>query len=222
MLLRQAVERRHRRPVEQPEGARVVLNRKICQPPEQRVKGLEARASQSALLPRTAHGEHHLRAAAPSVHELWDELGRILHVGIHRDRRVGIGRVGEAGGQGALVAKVARQLNHPRAGYGGRARREQRATAVAAAVIGENGDPLLVGPGRKHRIEPAEQLGQHCLLVEHGDDDGDAGAGGGHGLKLLQCGALRPGGKPGFLASPATSRCVATATPVKSRRIVQP
>ena len=56
----------------------------------------------------TADTEHHLMAVAPLSDHLGQDLGRVLHVDVHRDDRAAAGVV-EPGTQRGFLAEVARQ-----------------------------------------------------------------------------------------------------------------
>jgi hypothetical protein len=56
-------------------------------------------------------------------------------------------------------------------------RADERGGIIATAVIDEHGAPGAVALRIEQRGEPREQFGQHRVLVEHRDDNGDDGGG---------------------------------------------
>jgi hypothetical protein len=192
MALRQPAERLRGFPADQAEGARVVLDqRHVRQLAEHAVKQVHSRASNPGLLPRAADGEHHLGAVAPLFDQFRNKFRRILQVGVHRDDRVGVGGVRDAGGQRRLEAKVAGELDDLEPRILLLLGQEQFRRAVLAAVVDQHGAPLHPRVFFEQRRQPGECLRQHGFLIEHRHDDGDGGRGMGHGSSFAGCGERR-------------------------------
>jgi hypothetical protein len=100
---------------------------------------------------------------------LFHDFGRILQVGIHNDNRLALCRI-HTGGNGDLVAKVARQTDIaiPRIAFGKRLQYDW--TGISAAIIYEDRLNWLRKPVQQE-VEPMKQHRKHRFLVEHGDHD---------------------------------------------------
>src|SRR5437588_7718186 len=81
------------------------------QPAENRVKQIEARATQPSVGARAARRAHYLGAVAPRGDERGDDFGRVLQIRVHRHDGICAARVCEAGGERGLEAEVARELD---------------------------------------------------------------------------------------------------------------
>jgi hypothetical protein len=97
--------------IEQPEVGRAGLDLDAAQEHEH----LVVRARSDALEPRQVRrvapdGVHDLEALAPLRHELWQQLRRMLQIGVHHDDGL-TARGREARHQCALVSEIARQAN---------------------------------------------------------------------------------------------------------------
>src|SRR5262245_34572953 len=98
------------------------------------MKQVEADAAEASILARAALGPNDLAAFEPFVHEVGNELGRILQIAIHDNRRVRVG-MSEAGGDGGLVAEVAGQLHYGEMRIGGSLLEQQVGGAVGATIV---------------------------------------------------------------------------------------
>ena len=96
-------------------------------------------------------------------------FGRVLQVGVHDDDRLALRRV-HAGGDGDLVAEIARQADIAEARVAPGERLQHDGAGIAAAVVDEDRLRRLVKPGEQ-QVEPAQQHRQHGFLVEHRNDD---------------------------------------------------
>jgi hypothetical protein len=162
---------------EHAKGASLRLDRVIGQPAENRVKQIEARATQPSVGARAARRAHYFGAVAPRGDERGDDFGRVLQIRVHRHDGICAARVCEASGERGLEAEVARELDELEARVARRLRADERGGIIATAVIDEHGAPGAVALRIEQRGEPREQVGQHRVLVEHRDDDGDDGGG---------------------------------------------
>jgi hypothetical protein len=118
---------------------------------------------------REAAGVDHVVALAPFRHHVGDQLGRVLEVGVDQHDRVAARGI-DAGGQGRLVAEIARQRDDLDARVLRVEREQGRERAVAAPVVDE--DQLEVQAERCERgDQPPMQLGGGLLLVVARDDD---------------------------------------------------
>ena len=108
-------------------------------------------------------------AFLPFGDQLLDDLGRILQVGVHDDDRSALCRV-HAGGDGDLVAEIARQADITEARVAPGKRLQHEGAGIRAAVVDEDRLRRLIKLGEQ-QVEPAHQHRQHRFLVEHGDDD---------------------------------------------------
>ena len=156
--------------VEQPEVARVGLERDLREPPHERVeaaRGDELEARLAAAHPPL--GDHHVDPLPPALHELRDDLGRVLQVAVDDHDGVAAGVV-EAGGDRELVAERAREVQHAHAGVGGRDPVEDLGRPVGRAVVD---DDELEREAVQRRDDTRAELAGEPLLVEHRRDDAE-------------------------------------------------
>ncbi len=106
---------------------------------------------------------------APQAEHLGDHFRRILEVGVDDDNGLPA-RVVEPGGDGELVAEVAREGDEAEARVFGLELLEQRAGPVGAAVVDEH-DLEGLAERLEHIGEAGVELREDLLLVEAGDDD---------------------------------------------------
>ena len=112
-----------------------------------------------------------LRAAAPHLHHLGDELRGVLQVRVDDDDRVAPGLL-QARADGHLVAEVARKVHqhHVRILFLDAARKVER--LVAASVVDEDELVVLLHGGH-HLRQPAIALADDLFLIVEGNDDRD-------------------------------------------------
>ena len=118
---------------------------------------------------RRAHAVDDVVALAPALDERAEQVGRVLQVDVHRDQDVAPGMV-DAGGQGGLLAEVARQVDHPDAG--GRARlQSSRAASVSSREPSFTNTISKRRPARSRNgsTDRQEEL-DRLLFVEHRHD----------------------------------------------------
>jgi len=98
-------------------------------------------------------------------------LGRVLEVGVHYDDDVALG-VGEASGDGGLVAEIAGEADDFQAPVGGSKALADFQRTVAAAVID---DDKLEGlfPSERGGGDAAIELFNAILLIERRNDNGN-------------------------------------------------
>ena len=179
VALRQLVERGERVAPEQAERAAVGLDRIIGEAAVERVEEAEADAPQAAFRAGAPNGAHHIGALAPRGDERGDRFGRVLQIGVHRDRGIGA----ERGGAGGLETEVARELDELETRVTGGLGGDEARGVVTTAVVDQDSAPGAIGCAVEQRSEAREQLGQNGLFVKDGNDDGEkrGRAGGGHG-----------------------------------------
>jgi hypothetical protein len=108
-------------------------------------------------------------ALLPFGDHLFDDFRRVLQVGIHDDDRCALRRV-HAGGDGDLVAEIARQADIAEARVALGERLQHDGAGIAAPVVDQDRLRRPAKPGEQ-QVEPAQQHRQHGFLVEDGDDD---------------------------------------------------
>jgi hypothetical protein len=141
------------------------------------VKRVEPESSQAAFAPGTAHRAHHLGAGLPRGDEGGNHLRRVLEVRVHGHHRIGCGGMREPGGERALEAEVARQLDQLETRIVRHLRPDQLHGAIAAAIVHQDRPPDHLRIRIKQRTQPADELRQHGLLVEDRRHDRDLGSG---------------------------------------------
>ena len=156
-----------RRAVEQPEVARVRLELDLGETAHDRVEpacGGELHAR--LALAHAALGDHDVRAVAPALDHVGDQLGRVLQVAVeHRDGVAA--RVVEAGRDRHLVPERAREVQHAQPLVGVRELVEDLRGAVGRAVVD---DDQLVRETFEGRDDAAVELAHEVDLVEHRGD----------------------------------------------------
>ena len=98
--------------------------------------------------------------------------------------------MGEAGGERCLEAEVAGEFEEFEARVAGGVGADEGGGVVAAAVVDEDGAPRAVALGVEERGEAGEEFGEHGVLVEDRDDEGDGRErrGGVHAGRALMAG----------------------------------
>lgn len=135
------VERRDGGGGEQAEGASVGFDGKIGELAEASVEEVEAQAAQAVFLTRTTRGQDNLDTFAPSGDQVGDDFGRILQVGVHGYDGVVVACMGKTGGEGGLVAEVAREIDQLVARITDRMGQHDFDGLIATAVIHKNDCP---------------------------------------------------------------------------------
>ena len=126
-----------------------------------------------ALLAASTHGVDDVRAGPPALHELGDDLGRVLQVAVHDDHRLARGMV-QARRNCRLMAEIAAQVDHREVRVRLLQLVYQTGRLVAAAVVHE--DDLVRLPQKVQRLDqPAVQLRHVLLLIEQRHNNTDLG-----------------------------------------------
>ncbi len=200
------LQRVHHAAIHQPEVARVERDRRVRHGVDQAVEDLRRpQLDRGLAFTLAAHAVDHVDAAAPAREHLQHHLGRILQVGVDQDDRLAFG-VGDAGGDGHLVAEVARERHDAHARIAGLDAAQQLEGAITAAVVDEDQLEPGLAAAAEHRGEPAVGLGDDVFLVEarHHDGDQRLGAGSDVGRHVRPpCAAAAAGAAP--LRSSASS-----------------
>ena len=147
--------------------ARNVDRRELADQPVEQIG--RHRLEAAFTLARQPLGIDDVEALFPFGDHIEDDFGRILKVGVHHNDRVAFRPV-HAGGDGDLVAEIARQLDVAIALVRARLGFANDGARIARAVVDENrlgGRIELVEQG----VEPAQQNRQHRLFVVDGDDE---------------------------------------------------
>ena len=176
---------------------------------EEAVEGEVGETLEEPLLARLADAEGDVGAVIDGGEQQADRLGGVLQVAVDDGDEVSRGEF-EAGGDGGLMPEVAgeqdaleeRVLTHDVADDGG--------GVVAAAIVDEQHLGAGEACGFDVRADAAADLGERILLVVNGDEDGKAGALGGHGVGTGEMGrvgwivaAKILGSLPGFRRTPS-------------------
>ena len=138
---------------------------------EQPVEGVRLQARRQALAGAlAAHGIDHVIAFAPFGHHPGDHLGRMLEIGVDGNHRIA-GGVGQARGQGRLLAEIAREDQQLDAGIGFVPDLQLGDAVILAAVV--DADHLESFAGLlEHRDQPGEETVDIEGFVVDGNDDG--------------------------------------------------
>ena len=109
------------------------------------------------------------------VDQRGDGLGRILEVAVHEHDHVS-GNLVDGGGEGDLVAEVARQLYDHNSGIALGGGFEHPKSSVGTAIVHENHFVRTAGERVEDGSGPANELGHNRFFVVDRDGDGDARA----------------------------------------------
>lgn len=174
MFLGELIEGCQSRPPEQSESPRIRLDAKVTQLTEQPVEQIKTDPSRPRFPSGPADGEDDLGAGLPSGDEFWDEFGRILQVGIHRDGGIGVAGIHESRGQRGLMTEVTREIHQPETIVETDPFGDEFGGAVQAAIVHENDAPVGFQCGGEHRVKPSKQFREDFSLIVDRDDDGDS------------------------------------------------
>src|SRR5574341_851028 len=142
----------------------------VRNPSKQTVKCLVAGPLDPRLLALLAYRVNHLVSLAPLCDECWQHFRRILQVRIH-DRDGIAARKIKPGGDGHLMAKVARQLDHDDALVLAFELRQSDAGFVTAAIVDK--EDLEVDALRfEDSHEPGIQYRNIFFFIVNRNDDG--------------------------------------------------
>ena len=121
---------------------------------------------------RIAYRLHDIVSLVPVLQQFGNELGRMLHVAVHRDDDIAV-RVVEAAGQRELVAVIACEQHRLDACVFTLELREDGAALVARSVVDKDDFPVKVKTC--HRLADGfVEMMQIVLLVVDGYDDGQS------------------------------------------------
>ena len=211
VVLRQGVDRVHRRPRHQAVVAGVALGVRARHGADQPVEGsgaepLERRVARAVR----AHAVDDVDALVARCGEhLRDHLGRVLQVGVEGHDVVAPG-AGQARGDGRLVTGVGAQPDHAELGPLAPDPLQHHGRRVGAAVV--DGHHLVGGLERVgHGPQTRDEQGQDVFLVVDGDDDAQLGR---HATSL-RAGGLLAGRS--WRARPDVARRVTGTSPTGRR-----
>jgi hypothetical protein len=130
-------------------------------------------------------GDRHLPEADPGDHAAdearllreadgAEQLGRVLEVGVDDQDPVPRAEI-EAGGEGELVAVVARQVDRDQPGIARGERPHHLPAAVARAVVDEHDLIILARHAAGGRAQPRMKLAEARFLIVAGNDDREGG-----------------------------------------------
>ena len=145
-VLAVAAKRQHGLAVHQAEVGAARLHRHLGDEVEEFIVAGRSRALEPrGVFRRVTDGLHDLIAVTPILEQCRDELGRMLHVTVHRDDDIAI-RMVEAAGQRELMAVVAREQHRLDAAVLTFEAVQDFAAPVARAVVDKDNLPVKVLP----------------------------------------------------------------------------
>ena len=169
-MLAVAAQREHRLAVHQAEIRSALLNLHIRQQVQETVVVGRGHALKGGdALRRQAHGLHDVKALLPLCEELRQELGRMLHISVHRDDRIAV-RMIDAAGQRKLMPVVAREKNRSDAGIP-LAKRAQDLTAAVGGTVVDEEQLIVIGQTPHHLLHRRRKMRDVLLLVVDRNDD---------------------------------------------------
>ena len=158
--------------VHQPEVAGVERNGDVREAIHESIEGAGRPTFERSLAAASdAHAVGDIGAVVPEIEHVGDNLGRILQIGVDHDDSVPRGML-QACGNGDLVAKVARQDEHPYAHISLPDLAQKFQRGVAAAVVDVDDLEVEFGDCVNGPDETTVHLANDLFLVEAGDDDG--------------------------------------------------
>ena len=171
VAFRGAPERVDNLAVEQAEVARVNGHVHLGHARHKPVKDLCGEFFEKCLaLAGQALAVHDLVALLPALEHAGDHLGRVLQVRVDDDDRIAPGHV-HAGGDGDLVAEVARKVDELQARVRLAERAQDGQGAVPAPIV-DKYDFIVHGHAVQHAAQALCRLRDDLLFIVYGYDDG--------------------------------------------------
>ncbi len=136
--------------VDKPKITGVVGELVFAEPIDQAIEDFAGERYQRALDPLLANTIDDRVALFPALHEVDDELGRVLQIAVDLNCRVAT-RLQVAGEDAALEAEVAREAKHAHARVTRREARQLREGGVGRMVVGEDVLPVVAVGDRRER-----------------------------------------------------------------------